>query len=561
MMRKLTTLLLAVLLLFTLAACGGNEGDGSSAPAPSESSQPASDPADSSDVKDDPASSDVSGERTTTSGRTRSTTTAKTSTTATTADPYISTVGEKPVTYNTAILYNKQTSKFDQQAETLRQSILSEKDTVKPSTTGKTYYISPKGDDANPGTSKDKPWRTTKNLSNHLIFKAGDVILFERGGVYRNVSFHLTSGVTYGAYGDSSKPKPQLYGSDKNYADEKLWEKTSTANVWRLNVGKGFDDVGNFVFDHGKAIGLKLMNNKLTVDYQFYHDAVKGYVYLYLAAGNPGKVYSDIEICTKESMMYTKGAYKAENITIENLCLKYTGAHGIVVQSDTGLQAKNITVRGCEIGWIGGSLLTAAVRYGNGIEFNGPIDGALVEDCWIYQCYDAGYTNQGACYQKNITVKDNLIEYSPYNIEVWSAKEIGKGGMENCTFSDNVLRFAGFGWGTLNRHGSNTSVVGNISFYNYVVPCKNVVIRNNVFDCSYRYDVCIVYPNDPEGRGPTITGNTWNQKPFKNKDSEAVVGQSYLTGNQKVYKCATLDEMKASVAIFDKAPKAITLES
>ena len=553
-MRKLTTLLLVVLLLFSLAACGDNEGDSSSAPVSSESSQPASDPTDSSEPQDDPTSSDVSSSKTTTAGRTRSTAAAS-GTTGTTFDGYYSTVGEKPVTYNTAILYNKQTSKFDQQAEGKRQSILNEKDTVKATGSGKTYYISPKGDDSNAGISKDKAWRTTKNLTNHRLFKAGDVVLFERGGVYRNVSFHMASGVAYGAYGSGAKPC--LYGSDKNYADEKLWEKTSTANVWRLNVGKNTNDVGNFVFDHGKASGIKSLVNKLSVDFQFYHDAAKGYVYLYLTAGNPGKVYSDIEICVTKNLMYTQSTYKAENITLENLCIKYTGAHGIVVQSGTNVQAKNITVRGCEIGWIGGGLLRAGVQYGNGIEFNGAIDGALVEDNWIYQCYDAGYTNQGDCYQKNITVTDNLIEYNPYNIEVWSAKEIGKGGLMNCTFSDNILRFAGYGFGTIAR---NTSAIGNISFYDYVIPCENTVIRDNIFDCSYRYVISIAYPNDSQGRGPTITGNTWNQKPFSDKVTTASVGRTKFTGETVIHACGTQAEMETSVKIFDKNPKAATLE-
>lgn len=562
-MRKLTVLLLTVLLLFTLAACGGNGDDSSSAPVlsdiQSESSLPASDPTDSSDPQDDPTGT-TSNNSVTTTGRSRTQRpSGDTASTTGNPDDYVSTVGEKPYTGNAAILHNKQTSRFDSQAEALRQSILNTKDTVKASGSGKTYYISPKGDDNNPGTSKDKPWRTTKHLANTLTFKAGDAVLFERGGVYRNVSFEVVSGVSYGAYGTGAKPC--LYGSARNYADESLWEKTSTANIWRIALEKGTPDVGNLVFDHGKQFGLKIMRNSLTGDYQFYYDASKGYVYLYLAAGNPGKLYSDIEICVKQTMIYNRKTTTVENVTIENLCIKYTGAHGIGLIADYGKENKNITVRGCEIGWIGGSLLNASARYGNGVEFNGGIDGGLVEDCWIYQCFDAGYTNQGACYQKNITVKENLMEYNPYNIEVWSAKEIGKGGMTNCAFKDNILRFAGYGWGTLNRHGSNTSVIGNISFYNYVIPCENMVISGNIFDCSYRYLVSIAYPNDTAGRGPTITGNTWNQKPFKNSDSTASVNRIYLSGNAEILNSGTLTEMEASVKKVDKAPKAITLEN
>ncbi len=427
--------------MLTLAACDGGHGDVSSSLPADDSSAPVSPEEVTSSTSesatttttDEEDSSTTTAGLTTTGSRTRTTTTTETITTTTTENAYISTVGEKPYTGNAAILYNKQSSRFDAQSEKKRQEILNLKDTVKATGSGTTYYISPKGDDENAGTSKDKAWRTTKNLDDHTAFKAGDAVLFERGGVYRNVSFHVASGVSYGAYG--------------------------------------------------------------------------------------------------------------------------TG-----IQSGHNTVNKNITIRGCEIGWIGGSLLDRGVRYGNGIEFNGWIDDALVEDNWVYQCYDTNYTNQGSnCYQKNITVKENLMEYSPYNIEVWTAKEIGKGGMTNCTFKDNILRFAGYGWGTLNRVGSNSSVIGNISFYDYVIPCENVLISGNIFDCSYRYLVSIAYPNDTEGRGPTITGNTWNQKPFKNHETTACVNRLLFDGKE-ILNCSTQAEMEASVAKVDKAPKAVTLE-
>lgn len=557
-MRKYLALFLAALLVLTLAACGGDGDVSSSTPESDAFSSSTTESTTTSTSASDTMSASATENLTTTEGRTRTTTSTEATTTTVAFDGFYSTVGEKPYAGNAAILYNKQSSRFDGQSEKKRQEILNLKDTVKASAGGTTYYISPKGDDENAGTSKDKAWRTTKNLADHTAFKAGDAVLFERGGVYRNVSFHVASGVSYGAYGTGVKPN--LYGSARNYADESLWEKTSEKNVWRIKIEEDTPDVGNLVFDHGKGFGLKMMANKLSVDFQFYHDAAKDYVYLYLTAGNPGKIYSDIEICARNNMLYAKAKSTVENVTIENLCLKYTGAHGIGIQSGSNTENKNITIRGCEIGWIGGSLLDRGARYGNGIEFNGWIDGALVEDNWIYQCYDTNYTNQGSgCYQKNITVKENLMEYSPYNIEVWTEKEIGKGGMTNCAFKDNILRFAGYGWGTLNRVGSNTSVVGNISFYDYVIPCENVLISGNIFDCSYRYLVSIAYPNDTEGRGPTIEGNTWNQKPFSNNDTTACVNR-ILFNDKEILGSETLEEMKASVARVDKAPKDITLE-
>ncbi len=551
-MRKILALFLAALMVLALAACD-NGGAVSSDPMTENSQPDATTTTEQSEITTTIADQ---AELTTTTGR-RPTTTGAT-TTAPTFDGYYSTAGEQPFTGNAAILYNGQTSRFDAQGEAKRQQILNMKDTVKASAGGTTYYISPKGNDENAGTAKDKAWRTTKNLTDTTKFKAGDAVLFERGGVYRNVSFHVVSGVSYGAYGTGAKPR--LYGSARNYADKSLWKKGSEKNVWVLDVEENTPDIGNLVFDHGKQFTLKMPTNKLTIDYQIFHDAGLDRLYLYLSEGNPGEIFSDIEVCAKNNMIYTKAQNPVENVTIENLCLKYTGAHGIVFQSGSKTVNKNITIRGCEIGWIGGSLLDRGARYGNGIEFNGWVNGAEVYDNWIYQCYDAGYTNQGSnCYQENLTIRENLIEYNPYNIEVWTEKEIGKGGMNNCTFKDNFLRFAGYGWGTLARLGSTTKMVGNISFYDYVIPCKNMVISGNIFDCSYRYLVSIAYPNDAEGRGPTIKGNVWNQKPYENEDTVAAVNRLMFDGREVLY-CKDQAEMEINVKRVDTAPVEITLE-
>ncbi len=47
--------------------------------------------------------------------------------------------------------------------------------------TGKTYYVSPKGDDSADGLSADHPWRTCHKVDS-AIFVGGDSILFMRGG-------------------------------------------------------------------------------------------------------------------------------------------------------------------------------------------------------------------------------------------------------------------------------------------------------------------------------------------------------------------------------------------
>src|SRR5438552_8348260 len=62
-----------------------------------------------------------------------------------------------------------------------------------------TYFVSPSGNDSNPGTSASAPWQTI-NRVNQANFQGGDQILFEGGGNFKgNLAF--SSPVTVGSYG------------------------------------------------------------------------------------------------------------------------------------------------------------------------------------------------------------------------------------------------------------------------------------------------------------------------------------------------------------------------
>ena len=164
------------------------------------------------------------------------------------------------------------------------------------------------------------------------------------------------------------------------------------------------------------------------------------------------------------------------NIKVDNLCICYTGAHGISFNNGS----KNNTITNCEVGYIGGSELKGYpnfVRYGNGIEFYGTTDNATIDNCWVYQCYDAGLTCQGTdSVFTNVLFSNNLVEYCQYNIELWLGDEALKydgtntndnSKFVNCVFEDNILRFAGYNFQYNNRLGSNTSAAACISAYDF----------------------------------------------------------------------------------------------
>lgn len=79
-----------------------------------------------------------------------------------------------------------------------------------------TYYVSNTGSDANSGLTSTLPWRTIAKV-NGTIFKAGDLVLFQKGGTWAETLTISSSGsagnpVIYGVYGKGNKPV--ITGSD-----------------------------------------------------------------------------------------------------------------------------------------------------------------------------------------------------------------------------------------------------------------------------------------------------------------------------------------------------------
>ena len=97
-----------------------------------------------------------------------------------------------------------------------------------------TYYVSNSGDDTNPGTSEELPWRTLIKVNYFFRLKPGDQVLFKRGdswtGTLRvNASGTADSPIVYGAYGSGEKPK--IYGSEEITG----WT-LHEGNIWKAEV-------------------------------------------------------------------------------------------------------------------------------------------------------------------------------------------------------------------------------------------------------------------------------------------------------------------------------------
>lgn len=445
---------------------------------------------------------------------------------------------------NTAERLNPQTGGADAEASALRDTIMNTKDELKIE--GNKFYISAEnGNDDNDGTSPETAWQTLAGYSqNKSKIKAGDAVLFERDGIYRG-NMDLKSGVTYGAYGEGQKPA--IWGSKENYSGPGSWKKTSIENVWMCS-SYVTDDVGAIIFNHGQAAGIryyadweKLEDNlkDLSTNFEYFYDADNARLYLYLEK-NPAKTFYDIEICGKEHIMRAKAG--CENITIDNLSIKYTGAHGF----SAGNGVKNITITNCEMGWIGGSFMDETTRYGNAIEFWQGCSNILVENNWIYQCYDTAITHQGGFVQEDIAVRGNLVEYCTWGLEFWT--ESGEENVwKNIVYEDNIVRFSGYGWGMVRPDQNRDAIIcgwGNTE--NFQV--ENFVIKNNIFDVSKTYMV-MQYYDYKDGGGITYDGNTWYQR----------AGVAALwTGNEKL-EATDQSALEASIKKIDPTAKLIKL--
>lgn len=379
--------------------------------------------------------------------------------------------------------------------------------------TGKIYYVSADGKSTASGT-KVNP--ISVDVINNLSLSSGDAVLFKRGDTFRLLSpINIVSGVTYAAYGEGKKP--ELYGSVKNYAEVNWYQKS--ANVWQTSLTS--PDVGVMVFNGGDSVGVKQDTEaRLTQNGDYMNDTYWHVLYLYCDKGNPAEVFDSIELATTESVLY---GHAVSNVKVDNLSIKYTGGHAVNFHADyPSNETSNVTVTNCEIGWGGGFWFTTTgtghgEQYGNGIEFYGPAQSINVNNCYIYQQFDAGVTFQENGYvdYKNITFDSNNIEYCSYNIEFFNGGEDGvrnhlnEGYYRNIKITNNILRFAGYGYGSNRPHAHG---VAHITCWDetFVKSHSSFTITGNILDCSANN--LIYWPYASTTANITASGNTFYQK-------------------------------------------------
>lgn len=435
--------------------------------------------------------------------------------------------------------------KLDKKAEQMKSEILSSKSTIDVNSFANVYYISAEGDDQNDGRSPESALKSLQHL-NGMDLQPGDCVLFRRGDMWRG-QLKTKQGVTYSAYGDGEKPR--LYGSPYDAAVEGNWIATETENVYMYD-GELPNDIGTLVFNHGEAHAFKVMKvnqedgttlhidtgepfasyRDLKRDLDFYHDYKEAKrVYLYSTKGNPAERFSSIELSTKGHIIVA-----TNGVTIDNLCLKYCGSHGIGCGTTS-----NLTVTNCELGWIGGSIQSEGIfgrnyptRYGNAIEIYGGCENFTVMGCYIYQIYDAAITHQHQgdvntpLTMRNVLYANNLIEDCVYSIEYFLGREdtIQTHFMDGILIANNIMRRAGYGWG--NQRPDKETPAHIKSWSHHTNRASNFRVENNIFDRSTR-DLLNIAAAERSSM-PTLVNNTYIQPMGAKAGSWGSEGKTYI---------------------------------
>ncbi|MBE6158705.1 MAG: hypothetical protein E7159_02650 [Firmicutes bacterium] len=404
----------------------------------------------------------------------------------------------------------------------------------------KIFYVSSDGNDSNDGLSEEKPLKTLSTVNykmNTGSIPNGSTILFRDGDTFTGTLILNRDDILFGSYGDISLGKPTLSRSEYDGKKDGEWVNVK-GNIWKYTIN-GSDQVFNKnvgtiwffcnegnnncsksmssldkKFEYAQMITTNLdydetniidnIDTILTNDLEFYHvghpynaKTTGKELYLY-SIGNPAERYDEIKFNQSGHNIVINGH---NNIYVDNLKLIHTGSHGV-----GGGTMSNLVVTNCEIGFVGGIVQNynnnKPTRYGNAIEIYGSVmdkdnysvdDGFIVDNNYIYQCYDAGPTFQlsadGLAHMEKARFSNNVLEYNNYNIEYWNYSRTTSGEIydnsyiQNFVIENNIMRYAGHG---ISQTRPDKGQSAHIKTWNhddgaYNVIKGNISIRNNIF--------------------------------------------------------------------------------
>jgi hypothetical protein len=251
----------------------------------------------------------------------------------------------------------------------------------------------------------------------------------------------------------------------------------SSLHVVTPNIHDPLDvDVGNIIFDHGEVCGWKKWSlESLDTPYDYFYDATSRRVFL-RAKENPATLHGSIELALRRHVINQSNTH---HVIYDGLAVKYGAAHGF-----GGGNTHHLTIRNCDLAYIGGGHQFTRpggvpVRYGNAIEFWGAASDHLVENCRIWEVYDAALTNQNktaTVRQENIVYRNNVIWNCEYSFEYWNHPETSV--TRNIRFVNNTCVSAGDVWSHAQRPDRNGS---HLMFYSNSAATSGFEVKYNIF--------------------------------------------------------------------------------
>ena len=352
-----------------------------------------------------------------------------------------------------------------------------------------TYYVSNAGNDANSGTSKAAPWKSTYHVSNNT-FNPGDRILFRRGDVWYGKTLTINSSGTsskpiiFNTYVDGphqlhlDKPIITTVSKFEQSTIEADWERVyGNQNIWRTKVtienpGRLFKNYNPR--DNSNQVELVMAYNIENLDKKTY-SAIDGSerpkdMWFWLnkdSIFNETTVYNKkiLYVVSSQNPASNNNLYKSTNIFDENSTIVFGG------------NASNIEV--INIDFQGGV---------NCMRFNGGANNITVQHSKI----GANSSNGVRVFKgRNLTFKNNIFN-SWYESLTGLTQEDKDGIMSNRNYDLSGTDTRGNGDAIFITDGSNNEFYENTfknwghgAFTAVLSNDENGIIMNNKFHDNY----------------------------------------------------------------------------
>jgi hypothetical protein len=367
--------------------------------------------------------------------------------------------------------------------------------------TGSVYYVSNSGLDNNTGT-QTSPWKTIAKVNATKTFKAGDWILFERGGTWRETLVVPSSGtatayLTFGNYGSSGSRNPRILGSTQLSG----WTNV-TGNIWKSSTTVSDPNTSpeqaNIFFEgtSGVSWGIrKTSQSSLTAEHQWTWASNAVSIY---STSDPGTKYTSVEVPQRGSAVHMN---TKQYVHFDGIDMFYTrwSAYGYDWQHADMVESFGLVIESSEIGYLGTWENDLDIGYGIELVYTDmTIRNNKIHDCGrrsiALDIYGKGYT------AKNIVIEGNTF-YNGYHttgIDINSGAGGYTASIDGVTVRNNLF------YEVPGRAAADYSELLFIQNFVGSTSVGNVYIYNNIFKNPNGYGILMegikgmvyIYHND-----------------------------------------------------------------